>query len=934
MTTTVRESLAQQGFTILKEIKEDPLRGVYIVQNERTADSETMYILRTPASDVPLRLLITTEAQQLQQFDNEHVLALGRIGVADSFPFACYENREGTSLAELIEQKTIWDQREVVQLFLPVVKALVDIHQHGWIHGRLMPDTLWMTEDNRQMMIAELGLSYLFRYDEGAFPNSKTHRIDRTVLNDGTLPADPGWWNQILTIQPEYCSPEQAQNHVERFGPETDIYSLGCVLYELLTQRPPLQGATGHETLLLAIETIPSPAHELNPEISESLSLIVQRCLEKDPNKRYRSAEELANDLEAFLGGHSIPTGIDSHSRKPRSTLSDAMQGVLLACGIILGFIGSALILSGNVPSTISFNNTTSNTQQPRPSPIILTPELIALGEKHLEHITQAIQENHPRDRAFRDRCADLQRVINRYQKTNHIDASYLPELARQSAKAAWIASCLDQEDHALSLIQLTLQFRKQMSQGNVPTIHEQAQVAESAWYLGKTYRQLDLPIKAKKWYQLALKEYSQFATTENHHFEQYCQLAADEAELYVDVQDLPGSLKRFQQATSLLTKLLSNDSANPRYRLLLTKVAFRRAEIQSAINQRVDAIRSVKFTLETGQPLLNNSTYQETVGLLLAQASRLRGILLLKLRKVKEARKAFQDTITSLTKQIQANPAALNYQKELLITFNTELQTTADRGNPTTVDAAIEQIEQRFQAVSSMLKETHSIPLFQANLHLARAMRMQKSRKWEAATIHAKQASTAVKGIASENAIARKVYLNSLSRLGKCYVMMKADKKAIDIYQQLCKLQPDAYDARMLLAESFCRVNDQTKTEQFAGQLWTARNKLTIVQQFDLACVYGKLLKMNAKKLKSPEQVARQHKYQDRGIELLKTLHAKKVFARALFRRHLLKDGDLELLRSLESYQQIARFVTSSTPVRGSDLPSRDTDSVEAMGN
>src|SRR5262249_11203781 len=89
-------------------------------------------------------------------------------------------------------------------------------------------------------------------------------------------------------------------------GPASDVYSLGAILYHMLTGRPPFQAATPAETILLALEHDPIPPRALNPRVSPDIEMIALKCLQKSPAARYATAEALADDLDAFLRGDPV----------------------------------------------------------------------------------------------------------------------------------------------------------------------------------------------------------------------------------------------------------------------------------------------------------------------------------------------------------------------------------------------------------------------------------------------------------------------------------------------------------------------------------------------------------------------------------------------------------------------------------------------------
>jgi serine/threonine-protein kinase len=202
-------------------------------------------------------------------------------------------------------------------------------HQRGVIHRDLKPGNILLTRDGVPK-ITDFGLAKKLGSEDG-------QTLSGAIL--GT---------------PSYMAPEQAEGTSSAIGPRSDVYSLGAILYELLTARPPFRAATILETLHQVQNDDPVPPSRLSPSLPQDLETICLKCLQKDRERRYPSAEALANDLRAFLAGEPIQARPSSRwellqlaaRRRPVATILVVVALVALL-GLVIGmFVVNALAVS------------------------------------------------------------------------------------------------------------------------------------------------------------------------------------------------------------------------------------------------------------------------------------------------------------------------------------------------------------------------------------------------------------------------------------------------------------------------------------------------------------------------------------------------------------------------------------------------------------
>jgi serine/threonine protein kinase len=396
---------ALPGFEILSFVDGGGPADVFRARQRALDRVVAVKVLRIECCrDRRFRRRFRREGRAVAQLDHPNVVRVFAWDEHEGRPYLAMEFLEGGSLRARLARGSL-PPKEAAELALALAEGVAAAHRAGIVHRDLKPANVLYRGDGTPV-ITDFGVA-------------KRQGDDTALTITGTVLGTPS-----------YMAPEQAAGRTD-VGPAADVHALGALLYECLTGRPPFRGPNREVTIVQVLCDDPEPPSHRHPDVPGELEGVCLKCLEKDPARRYPSAQELADDLRRFLAGEPVSVECAGpfgwHERWARRAGYEIQE--LLACGRT-GFLYRARQLSLN--RVVALKLLPATTAAGPAEQVRFRREAEVIARLHHPHIVQIFD--------FGEKCEQLYYVMEFVEGTT-LGAKYLEQPVPAREAAALVAT-------------------------------------------------------------------------------------------------------------------------------------------------------------------------------------------------------------------------------------------------------------------------------------------------------------------------------------------------------------------------------------------------------------------------------------------------------------------------------------------------------------
>ncbi len=622
-----------------------------------------------------------SEAEAAATLSHPNIVAIHEIGEVQGQHFFSMDYIEGHSLTEMVRENPLTPRR-AAEFLRTIAETMQFAHDRGIVHRDLKPSNVLVDRQQRPL-ITDFGLA-------------------KHVSNQSQITI-----SGAIVGTPSYMPPEQAEGKGDQIGPTSDIYSLGAILYELVTGRPPFKAATPFETIRQVIQDEPLSPRLVNPGVPKDLETICLKCLQKEQSRRYETSQNLADELGRFLRGEPINARpINRLARFWRLCRRYPVTSSAIALALLL------LVMTAVVSTTLSITTARALTQAEHDF-----RQAMAAVNDLFTTVSEDTLLNQPGMQPLRKDL--LEKALTYYegflaQRKN--DPRVQDELGSAYFRVGLITEALESPDKALDAYETARQMQTSLLEARPGD-------AARLEALGNTLNALGtVRVKQKKYeparteYRSAIRVRTRLAATDPANSEFQRVLANTYMNLGLvefNAGNLPAARLQIEQAQKTRQAALARDDRNAKLRRDLGKGYFNLGNLDTADSRTSDAIGNFEAaTAQFEQLVVGNASDLENRKLLALCCSLLGDLL--RTDRPDEARRRYQQASDGLDTLIQQNPDVVDFQTERAGIFMTLTQLEFDAGNGA---AVLSNLDQARGILQPLVDRFPRVPRYQQDL-------------------------------------------------------------------------------------------------------------------------------------------------------------------------------------------------------------------------
>ena len=720
--------------------------GMGVVYKARQVGLKRLVALKMVAAGVlaePQELArFRAEAEAAAALQHPNIVPIYEVAEHQGQPYFAMELIEGGSLAQAVGREEA--PRCVAELVETLARAIHYAHGRGIVHRDLKPANILLRKSEIQDPKSEIddpsGVS-----DFGFRISDFTPKVTDFGLAKRLAGETAGTQTGVILGTPSYMAPEQAAGRTRDIGPATDVYALGAILYEMLLGRPPFQGETPLETLQQVREREAVPPRRLRPAVPRDLETICLKCLQKEPGRRYASAQALAEDLRRFVNGEPVlarPVGAWERGMKW------ARRRPLAAALVLVSLLAVAGLLVGTVWIEEARRQADREAAQAR------------LQEQKARENYERAEYSYRLARTSMESCLAEIRKDPRFQEgplesvpklllqaelkfyeqfaaQRGDEPAFKAERAEAYLNLSRITRELEGEQNGLAPLRRAIELFVELARDHPANPDYQAKLAESQLHLGLTHKYSGRFEEAEQAFGDALgviKPLTEKYPEDGRYQSHTANILISQGILYSNTRRRPDAEKVWSQALVLLKGLTAKYPADAGHAFILAECLCNLSNLYSYTDRLPEAIQTHQQGLEIVQALAaqhpDDPKYPAWIGVAYSNLN----LTYQRARRFPEAGQALRDAVALWKRLVDQHPTVLKYARGLAMARGMQASFIRDTGSAEDAIPRFTEALADLEKAAGKAVQENSIRNVLRDLYVARARTFDQLERFDAA--------------------------------------------------------------------------------------------------------------------------------------------------------------------------------------------------------